>query len=78
VTTGFHDDSTPSLQLYEHSWHCFGCRLGGSVYDFGALLFGLDTRGHQFLALRQRLATELLPLTIVGQMTDSWTLDFPI
>jgi len=56
----FHDDSTPSLQLYDHGWYCFGaCHTGGSIYDFGALLFGLDTRGHQFLALRQRLATEL-------------------
>jgi hypothetical protein len=55
----FHDDSTPSLQLYDHSWYCFGCRLGGSIYDFGALLFGLDTHGHQFLQLRQRLAHEL-------------------
>ena len=56
----FHDDSTPSLQLYDHGWYCFGaCRTGGSIYDFGALLYGLDTRGHQFLQLRQRLATEL-------------------
>ena len=55
----FHDDSTPSLQLYDHDWHCFGCRLGGSVYDFGARLYGLDTRGREFLQLRQRLAEEL-------------------
>ncbi|MGH2894063.1 MAG: CHC2 zinc finger domain-containing protein, partial [Solirubrobacteraceae bacterium] len=56
----FHDDHSPSLQLYDHGWYCFGrCRTGGSVYDFGALLYGLDTKGHQFLALRQRLAEEL-------------------
>jgi hypothetical protein len=56
----FHDDHNPSLQLYDHGWYCFGaCRTGGSIYDFGALLFGLDTRGHEFLQLRQRLATEL-------------------
>ncbi len=60
-TYGLHDDSTPSLQLYDHGWYCFACRLGGSIYDFGALLCGLDTRGHQFLQLRQRLATKLLP-----------------
>ena len=43
----FHDDHTPSLQLYDHGWYCFGaCRTGGSIYDFGALLYGLDTRGH--------------------------------
>ncbi len=61
-----HDDTTPSLQLYDRSWYCFACRIGGSIYDFGALLFGLDTRGHQFLQLRQRLAAELSPLTPVS------------
>jgi RepB DNA-primase from phage plasmid/CHC2 zinc finger len=55
----FHDDSNPSLQLYDRGWYCFACRIGGSVYDFGALLFGLDTKGREFLQLRHRLAAEL-------------------
>lgn len=55
----FHDDARPSLQLYDHGWYCFACRVGGSIYDFGALLYGLDARGQQFLQLRQRLAAEL-------------------
>jgi RepB DNA-primase from phage plasmid/CHC2 zinc finger len=67
-----HDDSTPSLQLYDHGWYCFACRLGGSIYDFGALLFGLDTRGHQFLQLRQRLATKLLPPRPVSKVKGSF------
>ena len=46
----FHDDHTPSLQLYQHDWYCYGaCRTGGSIYDFGALLYGLGTRGRDFL-----------------------------
>jgi DNA primase len=68
---GLHDDSTPSLQLYDHDWHCFGCRIGGSVYDFGARLYGLDTRGREFLQLRQRLAEKLLPLTLVSNRHGS-------
>ena len=63
---GLHDDSTPSLQLYDHGWYCFGCRLGGSIYDFGALLWRLDTRGHHFLQLRQRLAADELHVTPAG------------
>jgi hypothetical protein len=56
----FHDDRTPSLQLYQHDWYCFGsCRTGGSIYDFAALLYGLGTRGRDFLNLRQRLAEDL-------------------
>lgn len=68
----FHDDNTPSLQLYpDGSWCCFAPhgnegRIGGTIYDFGARLWGLDTRGRQFLQLRQRLAHELLPLSPVS------------
>jgi len=55
-----HPDHTPSLQLYDHDWYCYGaCRTGGSIYDLGALLYGLGTRGRDFLELRQRLAEEL-------------------
>ena len=69
---GLHEDHTPSLQLYEHDWYCYGaCRTGGSIYDLGALLYGLRTRGHEFLELRQRLAEELLPLTLVGPLQRS-------
>jgi hypothetical protein len=61
-TYGLHDDHTPSLQLYEHDWYCYGaCRTGGSIYDLGARLYGLGTRGRGFLELRQRLADEVLP-----------------
>jgi hypothetical protein len=56
----FHEDRTPSLQLYQHDWYCYGaCRTGGSIYDFAALLYGLHTRGREFIQLRQRLADEL-------------------
>ena len=81
ISCPFHADHTPSLQLYEHGWYCFGaCRTGGSIYDFGALLYGLDTKGHQFRALRQRLAEELLPLTPVSKMTRSFQCEaqFPV
>jgi hypothetical protein len=54
-----HDDHSPSLQLYDHSWYCFACRIGGTIYDLGAHLYGLETKGHEFLQLRQRLADEL-------------------
>jgi len=36
---------------------CFSahCRRGGSIYDLAAVLWRLDTRGHDFLELRRRL-----------------------
>jgi hypothetical protein len=59
-TYGLHEDHTPSLQLYERDWYCYGaCRTGGSIYDLGALLYGLGTRGQDFLKLRRRLADDL-------------------
>jgi RepB DNA-primase from phage plasmid/CHC2 zinc finger len=60
VSCPFHDDSDPSLQLYpDGSWYCFACRVGGTVYDFAARLWGCETKDRAFLALRDRLAREL-------------------
>ncbi len=64
---GLHHDQTPSLQLYDDgTWCCFAGhgsegRIGGSIYDFGGRLWSLDTKGREFLELRQRLADTLLP-----------------
>jgi RepB DNA-primase from phage plasmid/CHC2 zinc finger len=67
----FHDDTEPSLQLYDTGWYCFACRIGGSVYDLGAHLWGFKTRGHQFLQLRHQLAAELLPFRPVSKVKRS-------
>lgn len=59
-----HPDRTPSLHVYhepERGWYCYGCRRGGSVYDFAAYwwLTGQSgrggLRGDQFTAVRDRL-----------------------
>lgn len=65
TTTGkvrcpFHSDGkerTPSLQLYGTTWHCFGCKRGGDIYEAAALRFGYPTTpgGPAFLAIRARL-----------------------
>ena len=61
----FHQDRTASLQLYQDgTWYCYGaCKAGGSIFDFAARLWLVDTKGTLFLKLRTRLAAELLPLT---------------
>jgi hypothetical protein len=64
VSCPFHRDRTPSLHVYETAedgWFCFGCRAGGSVYDLGGAVFGLRTRGREFVELRRRLYEVLLP-----------------
>ena len=64
VSCPFHRDRTPSLHAYEtpeDGWYCFGCRGGGSIYDLGAGVMGLATRGREFLELRRRLTELLLP-----------------
>jgi hypothetical protein len=56
------NERTPSLMAYadpERGWYCFGCDSSGSVYNFAGLLWGLDTRGPEFLELRARLMEEL-------------------
>lgn len=56
------NERTPSLHAYaipNKGWHCYGCDQGGSIYDFGAALWGLDTRGQDFRTLRGRLVEAL-------------------
>lgn len=36
----FHSERTPSLRLYEHDYHCFGCGAHGDVVDFVAGVLG--------------------------------------
>lgn len=61
VRCPFHDERTPSLQCYKDgTWYCYGCRAGGSVFDFASRLWGIPTRGPSFVTLRDRLAEQLL------------------
>jgi len=59
VSCPFHgEDRTPSLHVYgdpADGWYCYGCQRGGSIYDLGAEVFGLSTRGREFVELRRRL-----------------------
>jgi hypothetical protein len=59
VSCPFHgEDRTPSLHVYTEpadGWYCYGCRRGGSIFDLGAEVFGLSTRGREFIELRRRL-----------------------
>ena len=63
ISCPFHADDTPSLQLYPGgTFYCFGCRVGGSIYDFAAALWfpghpaRRRVRGGDFTQIRQRLA----------------------
>jgi hypothetical protein len=58
-----HEDRSPSCRVYteaERGFYCFGCGAGGTIYDFGAALWGLRTRGEDFRRLRRELAREFL------------------
>ena len=43
----FHDDHTPSLQLYDDgTWYCYGsCQAGGSIFDFAARAWQMRPEG---------------------------------
>lgn len=65
VLCPFHADrNTPNLHAYpepEQGWYCFACRKGGSIIEFGALLFGIERpRGAEYRKLRQLIAARLL------------------
>jgi len=57
VSCLWHEDRTPSLHLYPGGeWCCFGCRRGGTIYDFAGALWDVETKGRAFVELRARLA----------------------
>lgn len=62
----FHADGkerTPSLHatdILPARWYCFACQAGGTIYDFAALLWGIEPRREGFAELRERLGRELL------------------
>jgi hypothetical protein len=73
VRCPFHDDRSPSLHVFERperGWFCFGCRRGGSIYDFVALLWRVNPRGADFLGLRHELG-RTFGLEIAGR-ADAW------
>jgi hypothetical protein len=60
----FHKNGTetsPSFKCYANTrtWYCWACGTGGGVYEFGAQVFNLGTRGDDFLDLREHLLRAL-------------------
>ena len=60
------DERTPSLNTNGVLWYCHGRGKGGSIYDFGAELWGIKPRGKGFAEIRTRLGRELL--TLAGEL----------
>jgi DNA primase len=59
VPCPFHTDVRPSLHAYPtgaRGWCCFSCRRGGTIYDLAAGIWGLQTKGRDFVEVRQRLS----------------------
>jgi CHC2 zinc finger len=54
-----HDDRTPSFQVLDTHWRCFGCNRGGGVIELGAALYGLEPRGQGYKEIRRRLLVDL-------------------
>jgi CHC2 zinc finger/Toprim domain len=40
----FHDDSTPSLQVYDDHFHCYGCGAHGDLIDWLMMIEGMDRK----------------------------------
>ena len=54
----FHEDRRASLHVYptgRQGWCCFSCRRGGTIYDLAAGVWGLGTRGRDFVLVREQL-----------------------
>jgi len=69
VSCPLHEDSTPSLHVYqtpERGWRCYSCRRGGSLYDLAAAVWlsgqsrDAPLRGRRFIEVRDRLSAIFL------------------
>lgn len=38
----FHDDTRPSMRIYDKSYYCWSCGSGGDLISYSAKLFGLN------------------------------------
>jgi hypothetical protein len=71
VACPFHRDSQPSLHAYPEpaaGWACYSAKCwrgdrpnGGDIYELAGQLWGLSTRGRDFVELRRRLYAVFLP-----------------
>ena len=53
-----HEDRSPSFKVNAGGWRCFGCGEAGRIFELAAALWGLSTRGRDFVELKERLAAE--------------------
>jgi DNA primase len=60
----FHDDTKPSMQVYEDGYHCFSCGAHGDVIDLAAQLYGVDNRE------AIRITAELAGIAAVSDTKD--------
>jgi hypothetical protein len=68
-----HGDNDPSLKVYAdgRGWFCYGCHRGGTIIDLAAGLWGLGTRGDDYLEVRRRLAAVLAREVATRQSTQA-------
>jgi CHC2 zinc finger len=64
-----HEDRTPSFQVLNSHWRCFGCNRGGGIIDLAAALYGIEPRGQGYWQLRDRILERLVwaPLPREGE-----------
>jgi hypothetical protein len=58
VACPFHEDRRASLHVYptgRQGWCCFSCRRGGTISDLAAGVWGMGTRGPDFVRVRDQL-----------------------
>jgi hypothetical protein len=80
----FHGDGnerTPSLHatdLLPARWYCFACHQGGTIYDFAALLWGIEPRADGFAELRERLGRTFIRAAASPSSALYWPDDTPL
>jgi phage/plasmid-associated DNA primase len=53
ATAHKHGDSNPSLQLFDDSFKCHGCGVGGDIFDAAGLIEGIADKREQYLFIER-------------------------
>lgn len=61
----FHNEKTPSMRLYDQSFYCFGCHIGGDVITFVSKLFELSA-----IEAAKKINTDFALSLNIGKDTD--------
>ena len=69
------DDNTPSCQLSEDHFHCYGCGIDGDIYDACEIIDGIKKKSEQYKAIESVFNGTVKPSIYIPAKNTTFTPD---